>query len=126
MFLAACMYPDLQGPGASMKDCHHDLLSFGVWQSSPDRGCQKRRGDAVGVSRPGHHVEVACRKHETLKVGFQHALGRVKCVSQKDTPGSAVGWLLDRRDDCKGVTVTAGEVKGDFVLEDETCGGNSC
>jgi hypothetical protein len=109
-----------------MKGCHHDPLSFGVWQSSPDRGCQKRRGGAVGVSRAGHRVDLACQNRETLKVGSQHALDRVKCGSQKDTPGSAVGCVLDRRDDCKWVTVTAGEVKGDFVLEDETCGGNSC
>ena len=73
-----------------------------------------------------HRVELTCQDHETLKVGSQDALGRVECVSQRDIPGSAVGWLLDRRDDCKWVTVTAGEAKGDFVLEDETCRGNSC
>ena len=126
MFLAACMYLGLQGPGAVMEDCHHDLPSFGVWQRSPDRGCQKRCEGVAGVHRPGHRVELACRNHETLKVGFRHTLSCVKCVSQRGTLGSVVGWVLDRRDDCKEVTVTAGEVKGNFVLEDETCGGNSC
>ena len=126
MSLVACMYLYLQVLGALMKDCHHDPLSFGVWQSSPDRGSQKRRGGAAGVSRARRRVDLACQNRETLKVGSQHALDRVKCGSQKDNPGSAVVCVLDRRDDCKVVTATAGGVKGDFVLEDETCGGNSC
>jgi hypothetical protein len=78
---------------------------------------QKRPEDDAGVGRVGYRVDPVCRDHGPSGVSSQHDRGRVDAVMrQKDTPDSAVDCVVDRHDDYKGVTVTAGGEKGNCVL----------
>jgi hypothetical protein len=73
--------------------------------------------DDAGVRRAVNRAERFCREHEVSEVGSQHDRGAMETgKSRKDTPDNAVGSVVDRHDDCKGVTVTAGGVKGSCVL----------
>lgn len=73
--------------------------------------------DDDGASRAGYRAGLVCRDHEASEAGSPHGRGSVEVVkSQKGTPGSAVGCVVDRHEDCKGVTVTAGGVKENCVL----------
>jgi hypothetical protein len=72
--------------------------------------------DAV-VRREGYRADPVYRDHGALEAGCQHAHGRVEAVkSQRDTPGSAAGYVVDRHDDWEEVTVIAGGVKENCVL----------
>jgi hypothetical protein len=78
---------------------------------------QKCPEDDAGVSPAGYRADRVCRNHEALEAGSQRDRGNGEAVKgQKDIPDSALGCVVDRHDDCKGVTVTAGEVKGNCVL----------
>ena len=69
--------------------------------------------DDVGVCRVVNRAELC----EVSEVGCQHDRGGVETgKSRKDTPDNAVGCVVDRHDDCKGVTVIAGGVKENCVL----------
>jgi hypothetical protein len=124
---AACMYLRQQGPGGQVGGRRRDHPPFDVWVRSPDHVCQKRPEVDVGASRAEHRADLICRNHEVSKVDSQRDSGSVEAARNRmDTPDGALRYFLDRHDDDKGVTVTAGVVRGDRVLEDETCGGNSC
>jgi hypothetical protein len=106
-----------QGPGGWEGGCRRCRPSFGVWERTPDRVHQKRPGVDAGVSWVGYRVDPVCRDHEPSEVGSQHDRGKVDSVMrQKDTPDSAADCVVDRHDDYKGVTVTAGGEKKNCVL----------
>ena len=78
---------------------------------------QKCLEDDAGVGRVGHRAELFCRDHEASEVDYRHDRGRVEAgKSRKDTPDNVAGCVVDRHDDCKGVSGTAGGVKGNCVL----------
>lgn len=78
---------------------------------------QKCLEDDAGVGRVGYRAELFCRDHETSVVGYRHDRGRVEAgKSREGTPDNAVGCAVDRHDDGKGVSGTAGGVKGNCVL----------
>jgi hypothetical protein len=86
---------------------------------------QKRLEGDAAVSRAENRADLVCRNHEVSEVGSQLDSGNVAAArNQKGTPDNAVGYVLYRHDDNRGVTVTAGVVRGNRVLEDEICGGN--
>lgn len=106
-----------QDPGEREGGCHRRRPSFDVWERSPDRIHQKHPEDGAGVSRMGYRVDLVGSGHEPSEVGSQHDRGRVDAVMcQKDTPDGAVDSVVDRHDEYKGVTVTAGGEKGSCVL----------
>lgn len=112
-----CTYLRHKGLGGWLESCYRYHPSFDVWERSPDHVHQKYPEDDAGVSRAGYCAELFCRSYEASEVDCQHDCGRVEVVkSRKDTPDNVVGCVVDRHDDCKGVTVTAGEVKGNCVL----------
>jgi hypothetical protein len=124
MVPVVCMYPQL---GAQAGGCHRDHPSFGVWLRNPGHVHQKRPEDDAEATRAEVRADLVYRNHGASGVDCQLDCENVEAAKDpKDTPDSAVGYLLDRNDDDKGATVTAGGVRGDRVLEDEICGGNSC
>jgi hypothetical protein len=126
LFLLACTYLRQPGLGAQAGGCHRDHPSFGAWLRSPGHVHQKRLEDDAGVGRAEDRADLVCRNHDASKVGSQLDSDNVEAArNQKGTPDNAVGYVLDRHDDNRGVTVTAGVVRGNRVLEDEICGGNS-
>lgn len=116
-FLAGCTYLHRQGRGGRLGSCYRHHPPFDVWEHSPDPVHQKCLEDDAGVRRVVNRAGRFCREHEVSEVGSQHDRGGVEAgKNRKDTPDNAVGCVVDRHDDCKGVTVTAGEVKGNCVL----------
>jgi len=105
-----------QGPGGQEGGCRHRRPSFDVWERSPDHVHRKGLEDDAGVSRVVYRVDPVYWDCETSEVGFRPDRGMNVVMHQKDTPDSAVDYVVDRHDDYRGVIVTAGGEKGNCVL----------